>query len=81
MSAETKSTMEKIVLGIAIATFAYTVAKAIILIPSDVKQLQVEVSKVTEGRTIDHDLLQRIDERTAQTQRDISELKGRKSNP
>lgn len=78
MSAESKSTLEKIVLGIAIATFAYTVAKAIILIPRDVERLQMDVSKVSESRALDHDLLQRIDERTAQTQRDIQDLKGRK---
>jgi hypothetical protein len=78
MSAESKSTLEKIALGMAIVTFIFTVAKAIILIPNDVQQLQADLAKVNAARSSDHDLLQRIDERTAQTQRDIQELKGRK---
>lgn len=78
MSAETKSTLEKIVLGIAILGFIFTVLKSAVLIPHDIDVLQAEVRSVQLSRATDHDLLQRIDERTAATQRDIQDLKARK---
>jgi len=78
MSAETKSTLEKIVLGIAILGFIFTVLKSAVLIPHDIDMLQAEMGRVELSRATDHDLLQRIDERTAATQRDIQDLKARK---
>lgn len=73
MSERTKSSLEKAVLAIAVVSFLYTVAKAVVLLPRDVEDLR---AKVEAART-DHDLLQRIDERTAAMQRDMQELKRR----
>lgn len=73
MSESSKSSLEKIVLGIAIASFAYTVVKAVVLIPRDVEDLRDRVAAIQN----DHDLIQRIDERTAAMQRDIQDLKKR----
>ena len=78
MSEKTKTTLEKIVLGIAILGFIFTVLKSAVLLPHDIDLLQVEMGRVQASRATDHDLLQRIDERTGQTQRDIQELKARK---
>ena len=78
MSEKTKTTLEKIVLGIAILGFIFTVLKSAVLIPHDIDLLQVEMNRVQASRATDHDLLQRIDERAGQTQRDIQELKARK---
>lgn len=78
MSDETKSTLEKIVLGIAILGFLFTILKSAVIIPHDIDALRTGLNQVQATRQQDHDLLQRIDERTGQTQRDIQELKARK---
>lgn len=78
MSNDTKSTLEKVALGIAIASFLYTVAKAVVLIPHDVDEMRARMIAVEASKQADHDLLQRIDERTAQMQKDMDELKRRK---
>ncbi len=75
-----------------IAAIGAALIKAWILTPHDLDQLRAEtipalrnqdvctlaeIAKVKEERSADHDLLQRIDERLANMQRDMADLKTR----
>jgi hypothetical protein len=77
MSNETKRSLELLALLVSLALAAAGVAKTYFITPQRVDALERTVQVIEVRAQSDHDIIQRIDERTAQTQRDISEIKGR----
>lgn len=77
MSAEIKRSLELLAIIASLALACAGVAKTYFVTPQKVEVLERAVRAIEVRTQADHDVIQRIDERTAQTQRDISEIKGR----
>ncbi len=77
MSNETKRTLEMSALLLSLALACAGVAKTYFVTPAKVEVLERAVHAIEVRTQADHDAIQRIDERTSQTQRDITEIKGR----
>lgn len=79
MSDRTRSTLEivSIILGLLVASAAF--AKAWFVLPYRVEQLESRASTAEDVANRSRELLLRIDERTANMQRDITELKARRT--
>lgn len=77
MSNDTKRSLELIALLVALAGSVAGVAKTYFVTPQRVETLERTVQAIEARTQTDHDVIQRIDERTAQTQRDIVEIKAR----
>lgn len=75
MSNDTKRGLEMLALIMSLILASAGVAKTYFVTPAKVDALEMAVKAIEVRTQTDHDVIQRIDERTAQTQRDIVEIK------
>lgn len=78
MSERTKNTLEVITLAAGLLLSVAAFAKAWFVLPYRVEQLEARATSADDVTARSRELLLRIDERTANMQRDITELKTRR---